>query len=44
MVKLFANSGDHDEMPHSASSDFGLYQLAFFRGLQTKMSLLQRVE
>ena len=25
MVKLFANSGDSDQMPHSAASDLGLH-------------------
>ena len=27
MDKLFANSGDPDQMPHSAASDLGLYCL-----------------
>ena len=27
MAKLFANSGDPDQMPHSAASDLGLYCL-----------------
>ena len=27
MVKLFANSGDPDQMPHSALSDLGLHYL-----------------
>ena len=27
MVKLFANSGDPDQMPHSAASDLGLHCL-----------------
>ena len=28
MVELFANSGDPDQMPHSAASDLGLHCLA----------------
>ena len=28
MVKLFANSKDPDQMPHSAASDLGLHCLA----------------
>ena len=37
MVKLFANSGDPDQMPHSAASDLGFHYLPVtsFRGLQT---------
>ena len=27
MAKLFANSGDPDQTPHSAASDLGLYCL-----------------
>ena len=27
MVELFANSGDPDQMPHSAASDLGLHIL-----------------
>ena len=27
MVKLFAKSGDPDQMPHSAASDLGLHCL-----------------
>ena len=27
MVKLFANSGDPDQMPHSVASDLGLHCL-----------------
>ena len=27
MVELFANSGDPDQMPHSAASDLGLHYL-----------------
>ena len=27
MVELFANSGDPDQMPHSAASDLGLHCL-----------------
>ena len=27
MVVLFANSGDPDQMPHSAASDLGLHYL-----------------
>ena len=27
MVELFANSGDADQMPHSAGSDLGLHCL-----------------
>ena len=27
MVDLFANSGDHDQMPHSVASDLGLHFL-----------------
>ena len=27
MVALFANSGDPDQMPHSATSDLGLHYL-----------------
>ena len=27
MAKLFANSGDYDQMPHSAVSDLGLHCL-----------------
>ena len=27
MVKLYANSGDPDQMPHSAASDLGLHSL-----------------
>ena len=27
MAKLFANSGDSDQMPHSAASDRGLHCL-----------------
>ena len=27
MAKLFANSGDHDQTPHSAASDLGLHCL-----------------
>ena len=27
MVQLFANSGDLDQMPHSAASDLGLHCL-----------------
>ena len=27
MLKLFANSGDPDQMPHSAASDLGLHCL-----------------
>ena len=39
MAKLFANSGDPDQLPHSAASDLGLYCLpiTLLRGLQTKM-------
>ena len=29
MAKLFANSGDSDQMPHSAASDLGLHCLPF---------------
>ena len=28
MTKLFANSGDPDQMPHSAASDLGLHCLS----------------
>ena len=28
MVELFANSGDPDQMPHSAASDLGLHCLS----------------
>ena len=28
MAKLFANSGDPDQMPHSAASDLGLHCLS----------------
>ena len=33
MAKLFANSGDPDQKPHSAASDLGctVCQLAFYR-------------
>ena len=27
MAELFANSGDHDQMPYFAASDLGLYRL-----------------
>ena len=27
MARLFGNSGDPDQMPHSAASDLGLYCL-----------------
>ena len=27
MVELFANSGDHHQMPHAAESDLGLHCL-----------------
>ena len=39
MAKLLANSGDPDQMPHSAASDQGLHCLPImlFGGLQTKM-------
>ena len=39
MAKLFANSGDSDQLPHSTASDLGLYCLpiTLLRGLQTKM-------
>ena len=39
MVKLFANSGDPDQMPDSAASHLGLHCLPIFRGLQTTMGL-----
>ena len=29
MIELFANSGDPDQMPHSAASDLGLLCLPF---------------
>ena len=37
MVELFANSGDPNQMLHSAASDLGLHCLPItpFRGLQT---------
>ena len=28
MVEIFANSGDPDQMPHSAASDLGLHSLS----------------
>ena len=31
MVELFANSGDHDQMPCSAASDLGLHCLSVTR-------------
>ena len=31
MVELFANSGDPDQMPHSAASDLGLHCLPLTR-------------
>ena len=31
MVKLFANSGDPDQTPHSAASDLGLHCFPFTR-------------
>ena len=31
MVELFANSGDPDQMPHSAASDLGLHCLPVTR-------------
>ena len=38
MAKLFANSGDLDQMPYSVASDLGaLFAYCPFRGLQTKM-------
>ena len=37
MVKLFVNSGDPDQRPHSAAPDLGLHCLPLL-GLQTKMS------
>ena len=39
MAKLFANSGDFDQTPHSAVSDLGLHCLSitFFTGLPTTM-------
>ena len=39
MAKLFENSGDPDQMLHSAASDLGsaLFANYHFRGLQTKM-------
>ena len=36
MVKLFANSGDPDQMPYTAASNMGLHKYPF-EGLQTKM-------
>ena len=30
MAKLFANSGDPDQTPHSAASDLGLHCLPFY--------------
>ena len=38
-AKLFANSGDPDQMPHSAASDLGLHCLPISRlgGLPTTM-------
>ena len=40
MVELFTNSGDPDQMPHSAASDLDLHFLPFnqFGGLQSSMS------
>ena len=37
MIELLANSGDPDQMPHSAVSDLGRHCLPItpFRGLQT---------
>ena len=37
MAKLFANSGDPDQTPHSAASDLGLHYLpsTLFTGLPT---------
>ena len=39
MVKLFANSGDPDQTPHSAASELGLHRLPIthFGGRQTKI-------
>ena len=41
IVKLFANSGDPDQMPHSVASDLSLHYLPITLlgpGLQTKMA------
>ena len=39
MAKPFADSGDSDQMPHSAASDLGLHCLpvTLFGGFQAKM-------
>ena len=39
MAKLFANSGDPEQTPHSVVSDLGLHCLpiTLFGGFQTKM-------
>ena len=39
MAKLFANSGEPNQIPHSAASDLGLHCLPnyHFMGLQTTM-------
>ena len=38
MAKLFANSGDPNQMPHSAASDLGLQFASYpFGDLQIKM-------
>ena len=41
MAKLFANSGDPDQMPHSAASDLGLHCLPI---TLSQVSWLQRVK
>ena len=40
MAKLFANSGDLDQMPHSVASDLGLHCLPF---TLLRVSRLQKV-
>ena len=44
MAKLFANSGDPDQMPYSAAADIGLFCLpkTTFGCLQTKVDLYGR--
>ena len=41
MAKLFANSGDPDQMPHSVASDLGLHCLQI---TLSQVSLLQWVK
>ena len=38
MVELFANSGDPDQIPHSAATDLGALFVSYpIRGLQSSM-------